>query len=145
MRGLCRDVAISQSPFGPERCPKSGVAMMGNPGKGQASVPPSRWTEITAASAHNNRIESLQGQNHVAFQSKKRSTSAEPRIGDEDEPCSRPGTLLLTASSIGGGDHTSIWSMCMSRYPRNDNAGGTSVLEKTEDGDRKCEYPPYQG
>src|SRR6266852_1019866 len=75
-----------------------------------------------------------------AFQSKKRSTSAEPRLVTE-VTFRRPGTLF-TASSIGRVMVTSIWSMGMTPLSTPITMRGKSVLGKTATGILKARYAP---
>src|SRR6266436_10042327 len=74
------------------------------------------------------------------FQSKKRSTSADPRLVID---CTffNPGTLL-TASSMGRVIVTSIWSMGITPLSMPTTILGKSVLGNTETGMVNAKYPP---
>ena len=74
------------------------------------------------------------------FQSKKRSTSAEPRLVMDWTFC-KPGTLL-TASSRGRVMITSIWSMGMTPLSMPMTMRGKSVFGKTATGIVKARYAP---
>ena len=73
-------------------------------------------------------------------QSKKRSTSAEPRLVIDRTVC-KPGTLF-TASSIGLVIVTSIWSIGATPLSTPITTRGKSVLGKTDTGIEKARYAP---
>src|SRR5438270_1831305 len=108
----------------------------------------SRWLSIfavagsSACTRANAESTSCSVWNISTFQSKNKSTSAEPRLVIE-RTCCRPGTLF-TASSSGRVMVTIIWSMGITPLSTPTMMRGKSVVGKTETGIVNARYAPTQ-